>query len=79
MTTERPATLDAVIAADCTLVAYCQSCPHHTRVDVPAIARKLGGRFLAIDLDPLLVCSKCGARTATMRQVPLNTGPKRTA
>jgi transcription elongation factor Elf1 len=41
-------------------LAQCKACKHRTRVDLKAVAEKLGESFPINDLRPKLRCTACG-------------------
>lgn len=40
----------------------CSACKHKARIDLTAMAAKLGDSFLVDDLRPRLKCAQCGSR-----------------
>lgn len=67
-------TVGALLDNDHRLAAYCHArdCGHHGWIDLVMLERQRGSAFRTMfsDLRPLLRCSACGAREATVSLHP---------
>lgn len=71
-----PPTLAQVRNGGYGLRACCNACQASEPLDLVALIRRLGNDFVAVDLNPRLVCRQCGARNAAIQLVPASTGAR---
>lgn len=73
----RLSTLSHLIAQGYGLTAYCGACQHGARLDLPALAAKLGPDFVTVgDPNPLaarLRCDRCQSKDISLILSPPNT------
>lgn len=55
-------TLGALIEHGHTMSAQCETCRHSARVDLEALAGRIGRDWVYVGARPPLTCSACGGR-----------------